>query len=86
MWFQVPYNSAFPRMDHTCEVIGKRQMIVVGGIIAPFDSSKTWHDPDPFAQGLGIFDMTDLTWMSSYDANAAPYVTPEIVKDWYRKG
>lgn len=85
VWFQVTYNSVSPRTGHTCEVVGKRQMIVVGGISAPL-MSPSWTDHDPFYQGLGIFDLTDLTWASSYNASAAPYVAPKMVKDWYAKG
>ncbi|KAK4541670.1 hypothetical protein LTR36_007814 [Oleoguttula mirabilis] len=35
---------------------------------------------DPFERGLGIFDMTEMTWSSSYDANAAKYQTPDVIK------
>jgi hypothetical protein len=60
-------------------------MIVVGGVSAPL-MSPSWTDYDPFYQGLGIFDLTDLTWASSYNASAAPYVAPKMVKDWYATG
>lgn len=38
---------------------------------------------DPFAQGLGIFDMTTLTWADHYTANAPPYEQSDLVKKFY---
>ncbi|KAL8730643.1 MAG: hypothetical protein Q9166_003956 [cf. Caloplaca sp. 2 TL-2023] len=38
---------------------------------------------DPFAQGLGIFDMTTLRWADHYTANAPPYVQSDLVKRFY---
>ena len=40
---------------------------------------------DPFAKGLGVFDMTEMRWKDSYDANALAYRTPEAVKGWYAR-
>ena len=33
----------------------------------------------------GIFDLTEMVWKDSYDANAAAYETPKIVKDGIAK-
>ena len=33
-----------------------------------------------------MFDMTDMVWKDSYDANASDYRSPEVVKDWYAAG
>ncbi|KAL9602700.1 MAG: hypothetical protein Q9219_001690 [cf. Caloplaca sp. 3 TL-2023] len=38
---------------------------------------------DPATHGLQIFDMTEMRWSDSYDANAVSYTTPQVVKDWY---
>ncbi len=38
-------------------------MISIGGVVK---NNETFTDP--WANGLGIFDMTTLTWGSSYDA------------------
>ena len=59
-------------------------MLSIGG--HPFvDNNLGIYTPDPFAQGLGIFDMTALQWKSEYDANAEEYKTAAIIKDWYRE-
>lgn len=38
---------------------------------------------DPWEQGLGIFDMTQLQWTNGYDAEAATYQTPQVVSKWF---
>ena len=38
---------------------------------------------DPISQGLEIFDLTEMIWSTRYDANALPYTTPQIIKDYY---
>ena len=39
--------------------------------------------PDPWLQGLGVFDLTAMEWKDRYDPAAAPYVTPDAVKAFY---
>lgn len=39
---------------------------------------------DPLAQGLGIFDLTSLTWRDHFTANAPPYTQAEVIKKFYR--
>ena len=80
VWFQIPDSNLSPRRSHTCNAAGNRQMIVIGG------GNVDYRDPDPLTQGLGVFDMTDLRWSSSYNSSAAPYNTPTLVKNWYNKG
>jgi hypothetical protein len=53
-------------------------MISIGGI-----ASNDSRVRDPRVNGLGIFDMTDLTWGFNYDANAAPYVHSNLVSNFY---
>lgn len=38
---------------------------------------------DPWAQGLGVFDMSALVWTHTYDPSAAEYDTPTTIKSWY---
>jgi hypothetical protein len=65
------------RSGHSCVIVGKRQMLSVGG------NNDTWGRPDPFPQGLGVFDMTALTWGTNYDANAPAYDAPNVIKQAY---
>ena len=41
--------------------------------------------PDPWGQALGVFDLTAMEWKAGYDAHAAPYVTPDAIKAYYRQ-
>ncbi|KAL8680703.1 MAG: hypothetical protein Q9186_003099 [Xanthomendoza sp. 1 TL-2023] len=83
-WFKADYSAQHPRIHHKCHLVGNRQMLSVGG----HDPTNVYNDttatPDPFAHGLGIFDLSTMQWSDRYDADAKPYVTPEVVKAWYR--
>ena len=81
-WIRVT-GSAPPRAGSRCQIVGKRQMLSVGG----FDptSSAEYTPADPWTYGLGIFDMTDLSWGPHYNANAAPYVRSNAVNNYYAK-
>ena len=70
------------RMHHTCTVIGKRQMLSVGGVLSEWD----WENPDPWRYTMGVFDMTQLEWKDKYEADADDYESPEMIKSWYDKG
>ncbi|GME60022.1 Kelch repeat protein [Neofusicoccum parvum] len=85
-WFKAPTISGGPRAFHTCNVVGKRQMLVVGGVNYNLGVPGDWKDPDPWSQGLGVFDMTNLSWSSSYDPAAAAYNSPDKVRAWYKQG
>ena len=71
--------------------MGGSQIISIGGvdsnshltvgeniIKSTFDSA-----PDPFAQGLAIFDMRTLNFVDQYTADAPPYEQSEEVKQFY---
>lgn len=69
---------------YRCEVVGNRQMLSIGGR-DPLDDGQGILSPDPIKHGLQIFDLTEMKWSDRYDSNAAPYTTPQVVKDWYQK-
>ena len=85
-WFPAPSGS--PRTYHDCAAAGNSQMLVVGGMDLTVDgrSSNRWETTDPWPQGLGIFDMHDLEWKDSYNADAPPYKAPDKVREWYANG
>ncbi|KAI5865079.1 hypothetical protein GGS23DRAFT_407615 [Durotheca rogersii] len=87
VFFKGP-NPGTPRADHACAVIGhgKRQMLSVGGIDGGPRLRSAVTTPDPWKRGLGIFDMSDMRWVNSYDPNAAAYQSPAVVSDWYALG
>lgn len=84
-WQKQQYTPDYGRYQHSCNVVGNRQMVVVGGLIvpsnAPYGSVGTIRAPDPWPQGLGIFDLSAMEWSASYNPDAASYVTPTSVKE-----
>jgi hypothetical protein len=57
-------------------------MLVIGGGYA--SSSETRGVVrDPWTNGLGIFDLTALTWLESFNASAESYKQPSIVQQYY---
>lgn len=77
----MPYKSTLTRRYQTCTVVGRRQMLSVGGA----DGKTGWTSQDPWPRGLGLFDMTDWVWKSDYDADAADYETHKTIQDWYQE-
>ncbi|KAI2465088.1 hypothetical protein F4781DRAFT_41395 [Annulohypoxylon bovei var. microspora] len=77
-----------PRADHACTVVGngKRQMLSYGGVDGGPGLRNPTTTPDPWKQGLGVYDMTEMKWTDSYDPNAADYESPAVVADWYAQG
>ncbi|KAI8960708.1 hypothetical protein F5Y11DRAFT_254444 [Daldinia sp. FL1419] len=77
-----------PRADHGCAVVGKgkRQMLSYGGVDAGQWLRFSNMTKDPWKQGLGVYDMTEMAWTNSYDVDAANYESPAVVKDWYSQG
>ena len=61
-------------------------MVVVGGLDSDGWSQTEGTRKDPWAQGLGIFDLPSLTWSDQYDPNAGVYDSPEMVKEFYNQG
>ena len=83
VWFRSKDTSAEPRTGHSCEAVGNRQMLSIGGLNPTLDLSTALGDTDPWPQGLGVFDMVEMRWTNAYDANAQPYVQPDAVREWY---
>jgi glycosidase len=56
-------------------------MLSIGGFINPDD--WTLNDQNPWPNGLGIFDMTTLSWTKGYDPDALAYERPSLVSQFY---
>ncbi|KAE9577418.1 hypothetical protein CGMCC3_g6564 [Colletotrichum fructicola] len=78
-------DSSTPRYDQACVVVGRRQMLSIGGL-STLDYIQRWTQPDPWPYGLGVFDLTEMRWKDGYSADEAAYESPEIVKQWYEGG
>ncbi len=64
-------------------------MVLIGGVDPRNDtdwigSADSGDEPaDPWTQGISVFDLTYLKFKDCYEANAAPYEPPDIIKQWY---
>ncbi|KAL6715368.1 hypothetical protein ACLMJK_007634 [Lecanora helva] len=83
-WFRAA--SGTRRAYHTCQLIGKRQMISIGGQLIESNPTRRVgaEVSDPWTKGIGIFDITDLSWSSSFNPDAMPYESPGVVKQHYQ--
>jgi hypothetical protein len=61
----------------TCHLVGNRQMIMVGGS----NTTKIKDNCDSAVHGIGVLDLTDLTWGTAYNANGSVYQVPKPVVD-----
>ncbi|PHH76682.1 hypothetical protein CDD80_1320 [Ophiocordyceps camponoti-rufipedis] len=80
-WFKLEV-PAQARTDHACAVIGRRQMLISGGLLNRWD----WKSDDSWIGAHKILDMSELQLTDSYDADAAAYEPARMIKDWYNKG
>ncbi|MCJ1344868.1 hypothetical protein MMC31_003073 [Peltigera leucophlebia] len=64
-------------------------MIIIGGVDPTNDTDWTGFadsgtEPrDPWAEGIGIFDMTTLKFKDTYESKAKPYEPPGVIKSFY---
>ncbi|KAI5837242.1 hypothetical protein DFP73DRAFT_636328 [Morchella snyderi] len=61
------------RTSHTCNLIGKRQMAVIGGA----RSAAAHKQCD--TRSIFVFDMTRLIWRSAFDPNEVAYELPKNI-------
>jgi len=86
-WIRVTTDTQ-RRVFHQCHVMGKHTMVVVGGIQPSSDAVQpgTQAGCDSanglFANGLGIFNLNQHTWLTSYDPsdNKQYRIHPSISK------
>ena len=92
-WISVPYYPQNPRHGLSCNAVGGSQILTIGGVDSkakvahgsPDKNTKSTFDshPDPFAQGLAVFDMTSLAFSDHFTARAPPYEQSDVVKQFY---
>lgn len=65
-------------------------MILIGGVdprnqTFELEDGDYGNDPkDPWAQGIGVFDMTALEFKASYQAKAEAYQPAEAIREYYK--
>lgn len=80
VWTKAPGSPSGKRRMFSCVSVGQRQVLSIGG------TPGNYNEKDPAAQGLQLFDMTELKWKDSYDANAAAYQRAPDIEAWYANG
>ncbi|KAF2875787.1 hypothetical protein BDV95DRAFT_281642 [Massariosphaeria phaeospora] len=85
VWFKANYTAKSSRQSHTCHLVGKRQLLTIGGIDPSLQEYYSFQKnaTDPFTLGLGVFDLTEMTWSDGYNADAPEYRSPRDVFDYY---
>lgn len=89
-WFLAKYTPSIPRGGHTCHGTNTNQMILIGGVdprnqTFELEDGDYGDDPkDPWAQGIGVFDMTALEFKASYQAKAEVYQPAEAIREYYK--
>lgn len=78
-WIRASASTA-PRAGSTCQVVNS-QMISVGG----WDPTGTasFMIVDPWTYGIGVFDLTSLSWGNEFNSGARPYVRSDLVNSFY---
>ncbi|KAI1075302.1 hypothetical protein F5B20DRAFT_560305 [Whalleya microplaca] len=87
-WFATHVKSYPRRVQQTCTATGNRQMIMIGGLDPDQYSTdpQNWQaSTDPWGQGIGVFDMTELKYTDKYDSDAGQYASPYLVQIYYQK-
>ncbi|KAM3070000.1 hypothetical protein ACMFMG_003964 [Clarireedia jacksonii] len=74
-------GSAPSRAGSACLVVGNRQMISIGG--RDPTSTAEYATADPWNFGIGMFDLTKLSWTDTYNAYASVYQRPAVVSEYY---
>lgn len=69
------YSGFSPRFAHTCHRVGSRTLLTVGGIVdLNFTEGCDWE-----YRGVGVLDLSTVTWGSVYNATSEPYEVPTMV-------
>ncbi|KAF9881251.1 kelch repeat protein [Colletotrichum karsti] len=86
VFFKASSELSTKRAGHACVGVGRRQVLSIGGLDEGGTNFQSWLMKDPWALGLGVFDMTQMRWTDGYDSKAASYEAPDVVKQWYDGG
>ena len=88
-WVKASTPSQARRANHNCQVLGKSQMIFIGGRDPSANTTATglfWPSIDPWTYGMNIYDMNALQWTGAWNASREEYNSPSVVKTIYSSG
>ncbi|KAF1345085.1 hypothetical protein BDV97DRAFT_40787 [Delphinella strobiligena] len=72
-WTKVYGPGESPRFSHTCHLVGNRQMLTIGGILGSSNACD-WE-----TKGVGVLDLSTITWGSVYTPHNGTYQVPDKV-------
>lgn len=74
-------DLTLPRAGPVCQVV-KNQMLSFGGF-DPSSQDIVFNIQEPWAYGLGIFNLKTLTWGTSFNPKAEEYTRAQVVDEYY---
>jgi hypothetical protein len=86
VWIKADITTGGTRASQQCVLAGNRQMIVVGGNDPVKSFTASYQDVDPWTNGIGVIDVSALSWKDSFDPDAQAYASPDVVTSWYSAG
>jgi hypothetical protein len=77
-WFSAGKTIDKRRVTTACEIIGNRQLLVLGGSDPTVSPKAQKYATDPWIRGMKIFDLTALEWTQNYNGveDKAPVPAP----------
>ena len=95
-WVKANYTADHPRNGLSCNAVGGGQILTIGGVDPTQNGQSNGQNngqnngytaafdtPDPFTQGIGIFDLNSLSWKGSYSAKQGLYSPAPEVQAYY---
>lgn len=87
-WFKADYQALRPRHGLTCEHIGGGQVLTIGGVDTTQNGPTSLYDDvfntrDTHDQGLAVFDMSSLSFRTSFASNQTVYNLATDVQTYY---
>ncbi|KAF2020818.1 hypothetical protein BU24DRAFT_8990 [Aaosphaeria arxii CBS 175.79] len=70
-WTTIYNDGGSPRFGHKCHIVGKRQMITVGGLITN-SGQCDWEE-----KGVAFYDLTTTRWGSVFTPDTTAYGVPQ---------
>ncbi|KAI9733273.1 MAG: hypothetical protein M1834_003357 [Cirrosporium novae-zelandiae] len=85
VWTRASNATYTPRALLSCVTTGKdNQMMIVGGYDPTQDSlNASAYVPDSWTWGIGVLNMSSMSFQDSWDANATRYKVPDAVSSEY---
>ena len=81
-WQLLDQSHTVARMGHTCHLVGKKQMLSIGGTNVALQDP--WSSPDSVHwNGVGVYDLSQAMWSQGFDATAKNYTRPQAVQTYY---